>query len=123
MSLSKIFSMMVIATILTGIGALSIISISDKAYAHGVDATVSFDTHQRGAVDHSNPPSKHEHPKNQDHHQGSCCHSFACAGSAMFLVNNIPHINSTGGRIPLLPVTFVQGQPIPPSEHPPKLIA
>lgn len=123
MFLSKLFSMMVIATILIGVGVLSTILISDKAHAHGVDTTVFLDTHQHGDVDQSNPSSKHEHPKNQGHHQGNCCNSFACAGGAVFLVNDASYLNAVGGRIPLLPGAFVQGQPIPPSEHPPKLFA
>jgi hypothetical protein len=122
MFLSKLFSMMIIATILIGVGVLFTISIPDKAHAHDAHV-ISFDAHQHSSVDQSNPPSKHEHPKNQDHHQGNCCHSFACAGGAVFFVNDALLLNAAGGRIPLLPVTFVQGQPIPPSEHPPKLIA
>ena len=121
MSLSKTLSMVVIATFLIGIGALTTLSATNDD--HGNVHLVAADAHEHGDVDQSNPSSKHEHPSNQDHHQGNCCHSLACSGSAMFMMSTVSLIKSTGDRIPLLPITFVQGQPFPPSKRPPKLIA
>ena len=113
---------MVIAAILIGIGALTPISISSNA--HDYDAkVVSLDAHQHGDVDQSGLPPRHEHPNNQDHHQGNCCHSLVCSGGALFMVNAASLVNVTGIQIPLPPAPFMQGQPIPPSEHPPKLNA
>ncbi|MGA0394195.1 MAG: hypothetical protein ACO3MW_09080 [Rhodospirillales bacterium] len=88
-----------------------------------VNANVAFTAQNHDDFQTINSSSKHEHPKNHDHQQGNCCHSFACAGGALYLASTIPHINPVGSRVSLLPATFAQGQPIPPFERPPKLSA
>jgi len=121
MPLSKAFSMIVIATILIGIGALTSLSISGNAHDHGIHSA-AVDAHHHGDVEKNNSPSKHKHPNNQDNHQGNC-HSLACSSSAAFTVSATSFMNTAGDRIPLLTIAFARGLLVPPSEHPPKLSA
>ena len=114
MSLSKAFSMVVIATLLIGVGALT--PLSAPNYDHGV-YSVAADVHQLGNSDENNLSPKHKH----SNHSGGC-HTLACASGAMFVMNTLLFNHETGRNVPLVSVAFFQGQPTPPYERPPKLI-